>query len=105
MTPAIVAAVQACEEFQVILPDDVAAPSLADPAVGNPVSHSQLIAISRQLRNHDKNLLSYSSHLDALLRGSRIYIETPAPKAEPVWRPLDTCILRANVCRPRNTKP
>lgn len=84
MTPAIVAALKTCDELKVTLPNDIAEPSLADPAVGNPVSHTQLIAVSKSLRNQHKNLPSYSSHLDDLLRGSSMYIQTPAPKAEPV---------------------
>ena len=89
MTPTIVAAVQACHDLEGILPDNAEEPSLADPAVGNPISHIQLIAISKQLRKQRKKLPSHSSHLDNLLRGSKIYIEVPPPKAEPVCRLLD----------------
>jgi hypothetical protein len=68
-------------------------PSLDAPATGNPISHFQLVAISDYLRkcladgrndhtSAEAPFLDY--HLDALLRGSQVYIEPPKPKPEPV---------------------
>ncbi len=55
-------------------------PLLSEPAIGNPISHSQVIDIYRHLKK-----MGYSSyHLDILLRGSRVYIPPPPPKPEPV---------------------
>lgn len=55
-------------------------PSLSGPAIGKPVSHGQVIDISRQLKSRGHS----SYHLDILLRGSRVYIPPPPPKQEPV---------------------
>ncbi|MCJ1301660.1 hypothetical protein MMC08_004461 [Hypocenomyce scalaris] len=94
MTPAIVAALQACHKINPsILSSDAQAtdPSLEDPVVGHPISHGQIIGMSRSIRKHADSpgearmaageLPSY--HLDDLLRGSRVYIEPSKPKAEP----------------------
>ncbi|OBT63339.1 hypothetical protein VE03_07240 [Pseudogymnoascus sp. 23342-1-I1] len=51
-------------------------PSLRDPKLGNPISHLQIVALSRQL----KSINATPCHLDALLRGSRVYIPPPPPK-------------------------
>lgn len=51
-------------------------PSLQDPKPGNPISHLQIVALSRQLKSI--NAIPY--HLDALLRGSHVYIPPPPPK-------------------------
>ncbi len=90
ITPAVVAAVQAYSQLHE-LPDeldDACEPSLSDPAIGNPISHTQLIAISKVLKEHNKEESSLSCHLDELLRGSRIYYEPPKAKAEPVRRTI-----------------
>ena len=64
-------------------------PSLQDPKVGKPISHGQIIAISNSLRKSyagktasGEKPIAY--HLDDLLRGSKVYIEPPKPKPEPV---------------------
>ncbi|OCL02794.1 hypothetical protein AOQ84DRAFT_228440 [Glonium stellatum] len=85
MTPAIVATILKCQEldpeslikFQ--LPSE---PSLAEPEVGNPISHSQLIDISKLVKNHPGQI-NLSPHLDGLLRGSKIYTPPTEPKPEP----------------------
>ena len=65
-------------------------PSLDHPATGNPVTHGQIIAISKALKEthmHASNreiVTQVSYHLDDLLRGSKVYVEPPKPKAEPV---------------------
>ncbi|KAL5354252.1 hypothetical protein ACLOAV_000340 [Pseudogymnoascus australis] len=51
-------------------------PSLQDPKPGNPISHHQIVALSRQL----KSINATPCHLDALLRGSHVYIPPPPPK-------------------------
>jgi len=107
MTPAIVAAVQACYQLHELRDelDTACEPSMSDPAIGKPITHTQLIAISKVLREHDKQEPSVSYHLDELLRGSRIYYEPPKPKAEPVLRTGLADKAYADTCRLLNTKP
>ena len=57
-------------------------PSLFDPKIGNPISHSQIIDLSRQLKEQGLPFCS----LELLLRGSRVYIPPSPPKPEPVSR-------------------
>lgn len=54
-------------------------PLLQDPKVGNPISHLQILDLSRKL----KSLNAIPYHLDYLLRGSYVYIPPPPPKPEP----------------------
>lgn len=65
---------------------DELGPNLGDPAVGRPITHTQVIALSKLLKKacnaHNENSTVF--HLDGLLRGSRVYYEPPTPKAEPV---------------------
>ncbi len=65
---------------------DELGPFLGDTAVGRPIAHSQVIALSKLLKKacRIQNETSVATHLDDLLRGSRIYYEPPAPKAEHV---------------------
>jgi TMEM199 family protein len=56
------------------------APSLEDPAVGNPVSHSQVVDMWKDLR--DARHGEYT--LEMLLKGANVYLPPPAPKPEPV---------------------
>ncbi|MCJ1282880.1 hypothetical protein MMC26_002206 [Xylographa opegraphella] len=95
MTAALVAAIKHCDRLEAKLDahenDD--SPSLEDPAVGKPISHTQVIAISKWLTNTEagKGKEDYNKsvndsteyHLDQLLRGSMIYVEPPKPKLEP----------------------
>lgn len=55
-------------------------PPLSNPKVGNPISHGQVIDISCDLKSHGIQ----PSSLEALLKGSRVYVPFPEPKAEPV---------------------
>ncbi|KAK4690325.1 TMEM199 family protein, partial [Lecanoromycetidae sp. Uapishka_2] len=70
--------------------ENASQPSLNNPAVGLPISHDQIIAISKKLKqapgasHRDEFGDAISFHLDDLLRGSRVYVEPPKPKAEPV---------------------
>jgi hypothetical protein len=57
-----------------------AEPPLSHPKVGDPISHGQVIDISRDL----KARRIQSSSLETLLKGSKVYIPPPPPKAEPV---------------------
>ncbi|RFU33483.1 hypothetical protein B7463_g2910, partial [Scytalidium lignicola] len=56
-------------------------PSLSNLALGNPISHSQVIDIWRELKATTS--LSSTYTLEALLQGSNIYIPPPPPKPEP----------------------
>lgn len=87
-------------------------PSLDQPATGNPITHGQIIAISKNLKDtikHESNEkfdTQISYHLDDLLRGSKVYVEPPKPKAEPVG---SFCLLLSYAVslirsRLRNTK-
>ncbi|KAF2799939.1 hypothetical protein K505DRAFT_293844 [Melanomma pulvis-pyrius CBS 109.77] len=96
MTPAIVRAIA---EAQKLARDELShlqqasGPSLVEPATGNPISHSQLIDLSKLLKNqknhathvnteeNEKDTFAY--HLDSLLRGSTIYIPPPPARKEP----------------------
>src|SRR5450432_257760 len=55
-------------------------PSLSKPSIGKPISHGQVLNISKQLRAQGHS----PDHLDILLRGSKVYIPPPPPKPEPV---------------------
>lgn len=57
-----------------------AEPSLAEPSVGKPISHGQIVDIWKKLRASKET--SYT--LEELLRGSQVYIPPPPPKPEPV---------------------
>lgn len=55
-------------------------PSLYNPKVGNPISHGQVVDIARDM----KARRIQPSGLEALLKGSRVYVPAPLPKLEPV---------------------
>ena len=95
MTPTMVEAVQAYKASPPSMIKDSALssePSLENATKGNPISDWQIIEISKHLQEQvaDKQYLNKSSEklpsysLDRLLRGSRVYIASPVPKAEPV---------------------
>lgn len=106
MTAAIVAAVKACQELDKAFLDldGDTEPSLDDPAIGNPISHTQVLALSKSLKKHRELQSSISSHLDELLRGSKIYYEPHKPKAEPVSRREQSLGRFADASRPLSTK-
>lgn len=64
--------------------------ALEDLTVGNPISHLQIIAVSKTLRRlreedgHGESVSFPAYRLDELLRGSRVHVEPPKPQAEPV---------------------
>lgn len=108
LTPGAVRAIKTAER---IAPDEHADlqrsddPSLADPKPGDPVSHRQLIDLSKLLRKHAAKIPIASEDstqtepqdqssekstpsalpttLDALLRGTTVYVPPPPPKKEP----------------------
>lgn len=53
-------------------------PSLAQPKIGNPISHGQVLA----LWNQTKELGLSTCNLETLLRGARVYVPPPPPKPE-----------------------
>ncbi|KAF2746889.1 hypothetical protein M011DRAFT_403635 [Sporormia fimetaria CBS 119925] len=90
MTPAVVRALDEARRVadhqtdQLQLPDE---PSLEAPIPGNPISHDQLIALSKFLRRHADQLHNaddpFPYSLDTLLKGCTIYVPPPPPKREP----------------------
>ncbi|KAF2240752.1 hypothetical protein BU26DRAFT_441781 [Trematosphaeria pertusa] len=95
MTPAIVRALSRAEDIspeefgKLQLPSE---PSLAGPQPGNPISHSQLIDLSKLLKKHASATSTGENQeeeppvvytLNTLLRSSKIYIPPPPPKPEP----------------------
>ncbi|KAG6001064.1 hypothetical protein E4U21_004707 [Claviceps maximensis] len=85
MTPAMVDGLQAVGASSTSLhagpvdePPPTSDPSLRDPAVGNPISHGQIVDLWKTL-NRDQP----SHSLEQLLRGSRVYSPPPPPKPEP----------------------
>ena len=69
-----------------------AEPSLLYPRVGNPISHGQVVDISRDLKRHGIQPLS----LEALLRGSKVYAPPPPARVEPVSYILQVSEIKAN---------
>lgn len=55
-------------------------PSVTSPAIGNPISHGQIIDLWKVLRGQQQ----HEASLERLLRGSSVYIPPPPPKKEPV---------------------
>jgi hypothetical protein len=58
----------------------ISEPSLLQPEIGKPISHNQILTLSKQLKAN--SLEPY--HLDILLCSSKVYIPPPRPKPEPV---------------------
>ncbi|MCJ1319777.1 hypothetical protein MMC15_005113 [Xylographa vitiligo] len=94
MTAALVASIEYCSRLEAGLDTDGNdnSPSLEAPAVGKPISHTQILVISKCLRDAETSKRKEGNpfvsdgpeyHLDQLLRGSKVYVEPPKPKAEP----------------------
>ena len=98
MTPVIVRAIteaQRISEEELSQLQRPSEPSLAELAPGKPISHGQLIDLSRLLKKHAAEINTGDSkdepvvyRLDSLLKGSKIYIPPPPPKKEPVRLPM-----------------
>lgn len=81
-----------CDSLAIELSNFDSDPSLHDPAVGDPISHGQVLTLWRFLQDRRKNPEEddltkdnpFSYHLDDLLRGSKVYHEPLKPKPEPV---------------------
>ena len=101
ITPTILDAIKQYQDrFSEPSTDHVSAPdesSLDDVEVGEPISHGQVIDISRNLiervtdttreGNHQRRLYNCDVekfHLDHLLRGSSVYVAPAKPKPEQV---------------------
>ncbi|KAK3984241.1 endoplasmic reticulum-based factor for assembly of V-ATPase-domain-containing protein [Cladorrhinum sp. PSN332] len=54
-------------------------PSLKKPAVGNPISHAQIVDLWTALRNGGHK----QYQLEGLLKGARVHVPPPPPKPEP----------------------
>ncbi|KAL9635730.1 MAG: hypothetical protein Q9164_003275 [Protoblastenia rupestris] len=91
MTPAMVRALEFVQESDTVSSEsnndnDC---SLQQQIVGNPISHGQLVELSRSLKKLKEEVkndgsMSLPLHgLDQLLQGSRVYVEPPKPKAQP----------------------
>lgn len=64
--------------------ESINAAPLGNAKIGDPITHSQILAISKALKKRHALPLSHSSQLDDLLRGCRVYQEPLKPRAEPV---------------------
>lgn len=95
ITPAILAAIREAQRssLDIIRTTEASQPWLHNPSIGDPISHGQIIALSKLLthvNNEPRNFgsepsqRSASYHLDDLLQGAQLYHEPPKPKAEPV---------------------
>ena len=95
ITPALVTAINAIHDCHPDHPisDGEVDSTLGSPRVGDPITHTQVLAISKSLRRHIGLSPSAPSHLDELLKGSKIYHEPPEPKAEPVRLKVAACLL------------
>ena len=78
-------------------------PPLEAAAIGQPISHGQVVDISKILRKHFEKLedgadLEFENgqfmySLETLLKGSKVYIQPPKPKPSPVW-----ALLQERLC-------
>lgn len=92
-TPALIAAIKVVRNTKFNDENDINL-SFENSQIGDPVTHTQVLAISKCLKTQDGLPNSVSPHLDDLLRGSRIYHEPPKPKAEPVRVIPASCLLQ-----------
>ncbi|KAL2151395.1 hypothetical protein VTH82DRAFT_6493 [Thermothelomyces myriococcoides] len=80
MTPRIVAGLQTLSEATTAtLVQNDPEPSLGEPAVGNPISHAQIVNVWKALKESGHG--EYT--LETLLKGSKVYVPPPPPKPEP----------------------
>ena len=88
MTPKIVAAIKDRGKYgetreDLSLVEHI--PSLQDPKVGNPISHSQVLDIANAIKTlpRSSEAAGRPLTLNELLKGSEVYIQPPAPRTEP----------------------
>jgi hypothetical protein len=93
MTDAIVAAVEIYLDNNQ-LKSSAEEPNLNAPKLSNPISHGQLLDISKYLKSNPEQIKGKEvdgkqlpSHLSDLLKGCGIYTPPPKPKPEPVRLP------------------
>lgn len=93
MTDAVVAAVEVYLENKQ-LQSNPEEPNLNAPKSGNPISHGQLLDISKYLKSNPEKVKGKEVdrkqlpiHLSDLLKGCCIYTPPPKPKPEPVRLP------------------
>jgi hypothetical protein len=112
MTDAVAAAVEVYLENNQ-LRSDPEETNLNAPKLGNPISHGQLLAISKYLKSHPEKIegkevggKQLPIHLSDLLKGCGIYTPPPKPKPEPVRLPNLLDKHSADITfSPQNTKP
>lgn len=68
------------EETSVLSLGNPLEPSLQDAAIGNPISHAQVVDLWKALKRGGRR--EYT--LERLLKGSFVYVPPPPPKPEPV---------------------
>jgi len=91
MTADIVAAIKEYSEKKKNELDDIkvteSSPSLSHPAIGQPISHEQVLDIAKYLKTNKEEATSLTPYrLHDLLRGSKIYTPPLKPKVEKVRR-------------------
>ncbi len=64
-------------------------PVLSSPSIGNPISHGQIMDISKEMKSHRLK----PDSLEILLRGSRVYVAPPKPRPEPVMSAASTPVF------------
>lgn len=79
MTPSIVDGLNTLGAQATQLQQDTE-PTLANCAVGNPISHAQVLRLWKQLQSSTKS----TATLESLLVGAKVYTPPPPPKAEKV---------------------
>lgn len=85
MTSAIVAAVKEYDKLEKDareLPKNNEEPSLLEPGVGHPISHGQIIDISKALKTYTSGDMVRTWTLNELLKGSEVYTPLRKPKVE-----------------------
>jgi TMEM199 family protein len=58
-----------------------------EKTIGSPISHEQLIALGKALKELQNGQIGNAHSLDSLLRGTQVYIPPAPPKPEPVGPP------------------
>ncbi|KAL4926838.1 TMEM199/VMA12 family protein [Aspergillus undulatus] len=88
ITPPILSAIEAIPPHS---REELNLPDVKSQPLGNPISHDQIIRVSRYFRDtrspssscKKANDTGFDRSLDALLRGTKLYIPPPPPKPQP----------------------